>query len=137
MPQDSRINVLVEELKNRFPALSALYIFGSQADGTANSTSDFDLAILLPNCEKIEPLALYNLKTDLEVLINADIDLIDLNACSTVMAFQIIMKGISILVQDQYYVDNFEVRTMSMYQRLQEERKGILEEIARTGNIVS
>ena len=93
MTKADTIHVLVDSIRKQFPEVVAIYLFGSRADGTATPESDYDLAVLLPDGKKIDPVFLFNLTLDLSATINQDLDLIDLNACSTVLAFQIVMKG--------------------------------------------
>ena len=53
-------------------------------------------------------------------------DLVDLSSASTVMAKEVITKGIPIMITDPYAQQTFEMHTLSDYARLNEERKEIL-----------
>ena len=44
--KDKEKHLIVNTLKFEIPELQALYLFGSQSDGTANSKSDVDIAYL-------------------------------------------------------------------------------------------
>lgn len=61
-------------------------------------------------------------------------DLIDLSQASTVMRAQIIAFGQRISGHDTE-LDSYECRALSDHARLNEERAGILEDIARRGRV--
>ncbi|GAB0077372.1 DNA polymerase [Pseudomonas syringae pv. maculicola] len=48
---------LLTHLQSRLPDLLAVYLFGSQATGHANSESDLDLAVLVQGT--LDPVALW------------------------------------------------------------------------------
>lgn len=126
-------NIILKEL----PETVAIYLFGSRADGTFNPNSDFDLGILLPHNRPLDNQALFNLQQDISFSINHDVDLIGLNNTTLVMQFLITSKGILLFEKDPAEVLKFETLVLSMYQRFNEERKGILEEIESSGKIYS
>ena len=68
--------------------LLAIYLFGTQSQGTQNAASDVDLAILMDG--RMDPFQLWQVAQSLAVQINTDVDLIDLSAASTIMQYQII-----------------------------------------------
>jgi predicted nucleotidyltransferase len=126
-------NVILKEIQG----VMAIYLFGSRADGTFNPDSDFDLGILLPPDKPINDLALFNLQQDLSSALNHDVDLICLNHATLIMQFQITSKGILIFEKDKTQILKFEALVLSMYQRFNEERRFILEEIETSGKIYS
>ena len=119
------------------PEVISIYLFGSRADGTSHSNSDFDVAVLLPYKEQIDDLALFNLQQDLAVMLNADVDLICMNNATLVMQFQITSHGLLLYEKDHTEVLKYETLVLSMYQRFNEERKAILKEIESSGKIYS
>lgn len=126
---------IINSIKADFPEVRAIYLFGSQADGTATKDSDFDIAVL---CEgRIGFAKLLDASSALSNIVSKEVDLVDLREASTVFCFQVIMNGRKIFGKNNPSVDFFEMTTMSMYQRLNEERKGILEQVHRTGKIYS
>ena len=60
------------------PALSAAYVFGSQAQGTAGPDSDLDLAV--PAGGPVDPVQLCRLSADLAGLAGCPVDVVDLLA---------------------------------------------------------
>lgn len=121
-----------------YPSVQGVYLFGSQADGTARAGSDADIAVLLPHGEAKAAghLAMSPCRFDLEERLGKPVDLVNLRQVSTVFQFQIIY-GERILCADAYAMDEFEMLTMSFYQKLNEERAEILAEFERTGRAYS
>lgn len=58
-----------------------------------------------------------------------DVDLVDLRAATTVLQKEIIACGLWLQKKDVFACDLFEVHVISMYQQLQYDRRGILEDI--------
>jgi uncharacterized protein len=117
------------------PDVQAIYLFGSHGTDDERADSDVDLALLLPHVQakKAGPLALTPCCRDLEDALRKDIDLVNLRHVSTVFQHQIIFNSRLIHVGDRYAVDEFEMLTMSYYQKLNDERKEILEAFRETG----
>lgn len=123
---------LVDGLRQRFPGLLAIYLFGSQATGQAGPASDVDLAVLLPG--KADVLALWQAGEALAQALNRDVDLVDLRAASTVMQHQIITTGRRLWAADAQAA-LYESFILSEKTALDEARAGVLADIARTGTV--
>lgn len=125
--------LIIDTLKKDIPMLQALYIFGSQNDGTASSKSDVDIAYLttlaLNNVERWE------LSQKLASLLSHDVDLVELSATNTIFRYQIISTAQRIYGEG-YDVENFETLAYSFYLRFQEERKPIVDEIMKNKSIL-
>jgi hypothetical protein len=67
--------------------------------------------------------------------INIDIDLIDLNKASTVFQGQIVSTGKVIYCIDEKKRMDYEMKTLKMYAKLNEERKSIIENVQESGAI--
>jgi predicted nucleotidyltransferase len=117
-----------------FPETEGIYLFGSQADGTARPDSDVDIAVLLPptRAESVDALALAPCGMELEEVLGKPVDLLNAREVSTVMQFQLIY-GLRIHCANAYAMDEFEMLTMSYYQKLNEERAEILAAFEETG----
>ena len=126
---------IVRFLKEKIPGLMGIYLFGSQADGTANADSDFDVAYLTERPEKRDALANFHLAVELGTLLGGSVDLIDLQNASTDFRFVIISTGKRLFCSSEYFCDFFEMTAYSMYQRFEEERKPIIEDIKKRGSI--
>lgn len=51
LQNDKNLNEIVQKLKNHFQPLK-IYLFGSRANGTAKSDSDYDLFLIVKSSEK-------------------------------------------------------------------------------------
>ncbi|GAA6131879.1 type VII toxin-antitoxin system MntA family adenylyltransferase antitoxin [Halopseudomonas sabulinigri] len=121
---------IVAVLHKAIPTLSAVYLFGSQAKGSAGADSDVDLAILADNPP--DTLGLWELSGKLAQINGCDVDLVDLRAASTVMQYQIITTGQRLWSRDSGPA-LYESFILSAKTALDEARAGLLEDIRRNG----
>lgn len=110
-----------------------IYLFGSQSSDSVNDNSDIDIA--LRTVELISLEILWSLRNQLESLCSRDIDLVDLNTCSTVMRMQVVSKGKRIFSVNESESECFENYVFSSYARLNEERAEILKDIEDKGSV--
>jgi predicted nucleotidyltransferase len=78
------------ELERRI-GLDALWVFGSVARGTDTDGSDLDLAALFARRPSAEELIA--LRTDLAAQAGRDVDLVDLDTASPIVAMQVLRHG--------------------------------------------
>ena len=116
----------------RFPQAIAIYVHGSQVQGTAERDSDLDLALL--NAGYADSLALWNLSGDLADIVHRPVDLLDLRAASTVMQYQVITRG-QRLWSVGLPADLFECYVLSEKTALDTARAPLLADIQATGSI--
>lgn len=128
-------NVIIEKVLSCFPALQALYLFGSSVIGGEHPGSDVDVAILLAPEEAAQAgnMGMSDLRFDLEDALGKTVDLINLRTASTVLSKEIITEGKRIYTGDERSSEEFEVLTISLYQKLNDERGEILDEFRKTG----
>ena len=125
---------LVCIIESRIGPLQALYLFGSVAREQGRHDSDVDLAVLLES--PLTELARWELAQELAVTFGKDVDLVDLRSASTVMRSQILHSSQKLYEQvDVAPVAAFEDFIVSDYARLNEERAGILADIATRGSV--
>ncbi len=124
--------LVVDELVPRLNP-SIIYLFGSYAKGTATESSDIDIAYFsetsLTNYERFI-LAQY-----LADLVKKEVDLVDIKQASTVFQAQIVGLGKVIYCSNEKQRHEFEMLTLKMYAKLNEERKPILDQIKESGKI--
>ncbi len=124
---------IVAALHKAIPTLSAVYLFGSQAKGSAGADSDVDLAILADHPP--DTLGLWELSGKLAQINGCDVDLVDLRAASTVMQYQIITTGPRLWSRDSGPA-LYESFILSAKTALDEARAGLLEDIRATGRVL-
>lgn len=124
---------LIDAVRRALPDLIALYRFGSQASGEARPESDVDLAILA--AAPCAPERLLALREELATLLHREVDLIDLRAATTVLRMQVLAHGECLDGQDVQARERFEDFAYASYARLNEERRGILDDIRARGAV--
>jgi uncharacterized protein len=127
------IDTAIEHLRGHVPGLMAVYLFGSAASGGQHAGSDIDLAVL--GASPLDPVARFELAGNLAALLRRDVDLVDLLAASTVLRAQIVVHGRLVYEGDATRRMAFEMRVLSAYALLNEERAGILEDARQRGRI--
>jgi predicted nucleotidyltransferase len=94
----------------------ALYLFGSQAKGTATNSSDVDLALMLD--PRVKADVVWNLRLDVaskfEQLLGRDIDLVVLGA-DLDLTFRVLREGSRLFTRDHDEVCSREATLASMY----------------------
>ena len=103
---------------------AAVYLFGSAATGRQRADSDFDLAFL--PAAPVEPLARFQASQALADRLGREVDFVDLSTATTVMAKEVIRTGILLSESEPTLRHDFEMRTLSDYARLNEERQPVL-----------
>ncbi|HRD67772.1 MAG TPA: nucleotidyltransferase domain-containing protein [Candidatus Competibacter sp.] len=127
--------LIIEAVLNHYPDVQAIYLFGSYDTEYQRPNSDVDIALLLPP-EKIREtgsLALGPLWFELECRLGKAVDLIDLRQMPTVFRKEIIAADRRIYCGDEYAADEFEMLTLSFYQKLNQERREVLAKGLRSG----
>ncbi len=127
--------LIIQLVLKHYPDTQAIYLFGTYQTEDEREESDVDLAILLPPLQaKAEKrMALGALRDDLETRLAKTVDLINLRRVPTILQKEIVMAERRIYTGDLYAAEEFEMLTISSYQKLNEERKEIITEALRTG----
>ncbi len=124
---------IVKEIKKALPEVQGIYLFGSHVSGQQNQESDLDIAVLLP--EPMENIHRWKLSQQLAASLKKEVDLVDLQNTSTVMQFQVVRKGKRLFTANFSYCERFEDKVFQLYLTLNDDRKPILDEIKKRGNI--
>ena len=124
---------LTRMLRQRIPGLLGVYLFGSRAKGSAGPASDIDIAVL--SDPPLSPETCFELGGLASELAGEAVDLVDLMQASTVLRLQIIAHGQRLYCDDPVACATFEDRAFSDYALLNEERQGILDDIADRGRV--
>ena len=135
MAEQEKLGSGLELIRDFLPEVQAVYLFGSFAESDERPESDIDIALLLPY-DKAKALGtLYGSEVHQALTrhFGREVDLINLREVSTVFQNQIVSTGTLLYSADDYARQTFEMYTLSFYQKLNEERAAILEELYRTG----
>lgn len=135
----SQQSQLVQLILNTWPDTQAIYLFGSWGTEYERPQSDVDIAVLLPalQAKKAGSLILTDLHYALQSLLNREVDLINLRQAPTVLQKEVVMAGRRIYCIPGTVVDEFELLVIALYQKLNEERAGILAEGLNSGKFYS
>jgi len=127
--QADKVEAIVQTCLSCLPEIQAIYLFGSWGKEQQTKHSDLDLALLLPQEQAKASSNLYGSKLhkELESMLKIDIDLINLHQTNTVLQKEIIADSRRIYCADKYAADEFEMLTMSYYQKLNDERAAVLQ----------
>ena len=122
------VEIMIATIREHYPAVQGIYLFGSYLTEDERAESDVDLALLLPpeDAVRVRTLAMSDCSLALSRALGRDVDLLNARLVSTVMRKEIVMTGRLIYCADRYAVDEFELLTISLYHKLNEERAGII-----------
>ncbi len=118
-----------------YPDTQAIYLFGSWGTEDEWPNSDIDIAVLLPpeQAQFVDFWAWLQLSGHLSTIVYKDVDLLNIRQASTVLQKEVVVAERRIYTGDSYAADEFEMLTLSFYQKLNEERADILAEFKLTG----
>ena len=129
---------IVETVLSCYPDAEAIYLFGSYLTPDQQQDSDADIAVLFPHqkAKLLKNLAMSECRDALENILKRTVDLVNMRTVTTVFQYEIMQQGRILYQQHERAVDEVEMQVMSSYQKLNEERAGILEDILETGRIL-
>ena len=133
LSQQATDAIIARILRAAIPGLQAAYRFGSTVSRETHAKSDVDVAFIAA-----EPLSVercWEVAGDLAAELARDVDLIDLRRASTVMRVQVLQGALTIADDDPTARAWFEMLSLSDYARLNEERRGILEDVKERGRV--
>jgi uncharacterized protein len=134
MEREQAVEAIIKIIVHHYPSTQGIYLFGSYQTDDEWPDSDVDIATLLPHdAAKAERLiAVSECKNSLEEALRREVDLVNVRLTSTVFQFQVVSTGRLINIGDEKAVHEFEMLTISLYQKLNEERRAILQEFYKT-----
>lgn len=104
----------VAVLDEHFEEVRAVLVYGSYADGTADSESDLDVAVLLPP-GSVSTLDLLRVRLTLYGELRIDVDLVDLWSLRNFeLANEIIRKHRVLICRDEAALEHWELRTLRL-----------------------
>lgn len=123
---------VVVAIRTALPSALAIYAFGSRINGTANSDSDLDLAVLVAGYA--DPVKLWDLSGELADIAGFPVDLLDMRAASTVMQYQILQTGRRLWAREPQ-AGLFECFVLSEKIVLDSARAALLNDIQTRGSV--
>lgn len=131
----TQFDVIVRIILEHFPATQAIYLFGTYGTADEWPESDVDIAVLLPpgQAPRKPHLMLTPCHYALADSLGRSVDLVNAREVSTVLQKEIVRSGRRLYSSDENAVAEFEMLTLSLYQKLNEERRAILDSFQKTG----
>jgi predicted nucleotidyltransferase len=126
---------IVRIVLEHYPLAQAIYLFGTYGLPDEWPDSDVDIAVLLPprDANRTPNLMLTPCHYALEDALGKSVDLLNARRISTVFQKEIVQNGRRLHSNDDNAVAEFEMLTLSFYQKLNEQRKAILDTFEKTG----
>ncbi|MEI7868139.1 MAG: nucleotidyltransferase domain-containing protein [Candidatus Methylumidiphilus sp.] len=126
---------MVETVLSDYPDTQAIYLFGSWGTEDEWPSSDVDMAVLLPplRAKAVDFWGWNDLAMRLGSIAHKSVDLLNVRRVSTVFQKEVIMADWRIYCADEYAAEEFEMLTLSFYQKLNQERAEVLAEGLRSG----
>jgi uncharacterized protein len=122
-------NFLVDKMNPSF-----IIVFGSFAKQLTHKDSDIDISVY--NKDNLyTTYEVFMIAQELADILKTDVDLIDFRSASTIFQAQIVTTGKVIYSNDEVLRMNVEMLTLSMYAKLNEERKSIIQKVDESGTI--
>lgn len=103
-PLEQALALLREHGALQARRLDGVWLFGSQARGTASSASDIDLAVL---CEPALELDRFRLMDSLGRALSRDVDVIDLATAPPTLTWEVLTTGRLVFEGDAIRVEGF------------------------------
>lgn len=113
---------------------SFIIVFGSYAKNLTHKDSDIDVAFYSFDTT-FSKYEIFIFAQELADILKIDVDLIDLAEASTVFKAQIFTTGTVIYSKDDTLLKTQQMTALSMYAKLNEERKNILKNIDKSRSI--
>jgi predicted nucleotidyltransferase len=133
-----KYELIIDTILEHYPDTEAIYVYGTYGTADEWPDSDIDIAVLLPpkQAKEAQYLAVGDLRFELEAALDKKVDLVNLRRVPTVLQKEVIAAERRIYCSDAYAADEFEMLTLSYYQKLNQERAEIIEDALKTGRII-
>lgn len=111
---DDKLISQINTALSKEPRIKLAYVLGSVISGRTNQDSDFDLAIVVENKDKISYLYIYDLIADINFPKDLDLSVVD-KTSSPLFLFQIVGTGQCIYQTSEADKVSFEAYTLINY----------------------
>ncbi len=133
---DAASKKLIRRILAEHPNTQTAYLYGSWGTEDQWPSSDIDIAILLPpgEAKAVDGMAWLDLAVELSRIAGTEkAGLANLRKVNALLRKEVVAADRRIYCADQYAADEFEMLSISFYQKMNEERREIVEEFHRTG----
>lgn len=113
------LDALLGLLRQRLRGLQGIWLFGSEARGTARTGSDVDLAVL--GQAPFDAVQIFDLGLELGVLAGRDVDLVDLRRLPVVLQKEVLVGGKLVSPIDAAACAAFESESIAKYVAFRDE----------------
>ena len=139
MKKKEAYKIIVSIVLQHYPDSQAIYLFGSYMTLHEWPCSDVDIAILLPRdqAHRERQLMLTPYHSALAEALEKAVDLLNARMVETVFQKEIIQTARLLYCSDHNARLDFEALTLSLYQKLNDERKEIVEAFEKSGRAYS
>jgi uncharacterized protein len=124
---------ILAAVREEFPDVQRVYLFGSRAAGNEGPDSDLDIAIVLDG--PVDPIHLWEAGEAIASRLDVDVDLIDLLTANTVLKYQIVTNGRRIFAVDPLEAERYEIFILNDMMELNEARAPLIADIVREGRV--
>lgn len=133
------LDKIIKYFKNK-AEVEAVYLYGSQAKGTATKGSDIDLGVVMINYEGYQGFGIPQVvfAQDLSKITGDEVEVQDLNACSIEFAHRVLAEGKLLIANDEKQRIEFEEKILRNYFDLKpalDEYYECLSKIAKKGEL--
>lgn len=116
MTQSAKAVDALADLSNATPDISVLWLYGSQAKGTAEATSDIDLAVALNKDAEREDYFCDDLAYRWSQATGERVSVIDINCVPVPLAYAVITEGRVLMCCDALRLRGEEQRIWSLWE---------------------
>ena len=132
----SKFSTIVHPILAAYPDVQAVYLYGTWGTADQRPDSDLDVAVLLPPevARAIGSSAWHGLVA--EVVLAAKVeraDVVNVRTASVILRKEVVAADRCIYCAAENAAAEFEMLTLSMYQKFNDERRGIVESGLSTG----
>jgi len=102
-------------LPDAFPDIQVVYLFGSQARGTADSASDVDVAVFVTAEGLADPLLDLRIASYLQARCRREVDVVIINRANPVLQHEVLRTGRRIRERDPAFRASHELMVFKRY----------------------
>ena len=121
---------IVHPILAAYPNVQAVYLYGTWGTADQRPDSDLDVAVLLPPevARAVEPSAWHHLAAEVALAAKVErADLVNVLTAPVILRKEVVAADRCIYCAAENAAAEFEMLTLSMYQKFNEERRAIVE----------